>query len=226
MKLTFVSTRGRQSPNISQRSSSVGSDMNVSATFSLFNPGDWWETSSPEEVADLFNSFFIAQAHKQQMVLFPIFVKLDKKKKSIYFHIIWRVGGGGVVGDFSFVRLRKVALIKACCLPESGAFTAPQRCQSRCQPWWPCPFQKASSQEGLLWPFADATPSSRLMNWLSGRCQCVCALGEGVLVTGGNPSYGILPVATIVTVLQGTWGAAGPRSSPDPHTAVTPLETQ
>lgn len=81
--------------------------MNVSATFSLFNPGDWWETSSPEEVADLFNSFFIAQAHKQQMVLFPIFVKLDKKKKSIYFHIIWRGrwwwGGGG----FLFCQVEK-----------------------------------------------------------------------------------------------------------------------
>ena len=60
--------------------------------------------------------------------------------------------------------------------------------------------------EGLLWPFADATLFQRLMNWLSGCCQCVCVLGEGVLVTGGNPSYGILPGATIVTVLQGAWG--------------------
>lgn len=51
--------------------------------------------------------FFIAQAHKQQMVLFPIFVKLDKKKKSIYFHIIWRGrwwwGGGG----FLFCQVEK-----------------------------------------------------------------------------------------------------------------------
>ncbi len=66
----------------------------------------------------------------------------------------------------------------------------------------------------------------RLMNWLWGCCQCVCALGEGVPVTGGNPSYGIRPGATIVAVLQGALGAGGPGSSSDPHTAVTPLETQ
>lgn len=33
VKLACISTRGRQSPNISQRSSSVGSDTSVSATF-------------------------------------------------------------------------------------------------------------------------------------------------------------------------------------------------
>jgi len=49
-----------------------------------------------------------------------------------------------------------------------------------------------------------------LMNWLCGCCQCVCALGEGVPVTGGNPSYGIRPGATIVAVLQGAWGLVAP----------------
>lgn len=50
----------------------------------------------------------------------------------------------------------------------------------------------------------------RLMNWLCGCCQCVCALGEGVPDTGGNPSYGIRPGAAIVAVLQGALGAGGP----------------
>ncbi|KAG7520670.1 hypothetical protein JOB18_033844 [Solea senegalensis] len=66
----------------------------------------------------------------------------------------------------------------------------------------------------------------RLMKLLWGCCQCVCALGEGVPVTGGNPNYGILPGAAIVAGLQGALGAGGPGSSSDPHTAVTPLETQ
>lgn len=61
---------------------------------------------------------------------------------------------------------------------------------------------------------------------MSGCCQCVCALDEGVPVTGGNPSYGGRPGATIVAVLQGAPGAGGPGSCSDPHTAVTPLETQ
>lgn len=78
----------------------------------------------------------------------------------------------------------------------------------------------------LLWPFCGCHSLQRLMNWLWGCCQCVCALGEGVPVTGGNPSYGIRPGATIVAVLQGALGAGGPGSSSDPHTAVTPLETQ
>lgn len=70
---------------------------------------------------------FIARAHNQQMLLLPIFVKLDKKKNNLFiFTLYGGVGGGGgggggglggsgggVVGDFSFVRLRKVALIKA-----------------------------------------------------------------------------------------------------------------
>lgn len=74
--------------------------------------------------------------------------------------------------------------------------------------------------------FSNCHSLQRLMNWLWGCCQCVCALGEGVPVTGGNPSYGICPGATIVAVLQGALGAGGPGSSSDPHTAVTPLETQ
>lgn len=74
--------------------------------------------------------------------------------------------------------------------------------------------------------FCSCHSLQRLMNWLWGCCQCVCALGEGVPVTGGNPSYGIRPGATIVAVLQGALGAGGPGSSSDPHTAVTPLETQ
>ena len=37
VKLTFVATRERQSPSISQRSSSVGSDMNLSATLHAFS---------------------------------------------------------------------------------------------------------------------------------------------------------------------------------------------
>lgn len=61
---------------------------------------------------------------------------------------------------------------------------------------------------------------------MSGCCQYVCALDEGVPVTGGNPSYGDRPGATIVAVLQGAPGAGGPGSCSDPHTAVTPLETQ
>lgn len=74
--------------------------------------------------------------------------------------------------------------------------------------------------------FCSCHSLQRLMNWLWGCCQCVCALGEGVPVTGGNPSYGIWPGATIVVVLQGALGAGGPKSRSDPHTAVTPLETQ
>lgn len=74
--------------------------------------------------------------------------------------------------------------------------------------------------------FCSCHSLQRLMNWLWGCCQCVCALGEGVPVTSGNPSYGIRPGATIVAVLQGAKGAGGPGSSSDSHTAVTPLETQ
>lgn len=108
---------------------------------------------------------------------------------------------------------------------EFGTFTAPLWCWSQCQPWWPCPFQRRA-----LWvpavAFCRCHSLQKLMNWLSGCCQCVCALGEGVPVTGGNPSYGIRPGATIVAVLQGALGAGGSRSSSNPHTAVTPLETQ
>lgn len=75
--------------------------------------------------------------------------------------------------------------------------------------------------------FCNDHSLQRLMNWLCGCCQCVCALGEGVPVTGGNPSYGIRPGAAIVAVLQGAPGGAGDSgSSSDSHTAVTPLETQ
>lgn len=65
----------------------------------------------------------------------------------------------------------------------------------------------------------------RLMNWLHHCCQWVCALGEGAPVTGGNPSYGTRHGAAIMSGLQGAIGAGNPGSSPDPHTAVTPLET-
>lgn len=100
----------------------------------------------------------------------------------------------------------------------SGSFTTRRRCRSRRRPRWPCPLPAVA--------FCRCHSLQRLMNWLSGCCQCVCALDEGVPVTGGNPSYGGRPGATIVAVLQGALGAGGPGSSPDPHTAVTPLETQ
>lgn len=131
-------------------------------------------------------------------------------------------------GWFSFVRSRKVVEIRpddSMVSAESGSFTTPPWCHSQCQPWWPCPFQSRCLGVPAV-AFCRCHSLQRLMNWLSGCCQCVCALGEGVPVTGGNPSYGSHPGATIVAILQGALGAGGPRRSTDPHTAVTPLETQ
>lgn len=86
--------------------------------------------------------------------------------------------------------------------------------------WWSWPGW------GVGWPgFSGRRSHHRLMNWLHHCCQWVCALGEGAPVTGGNPSYGTRHGAAIMSGLQGAIGADNPGSSPDPHTAVTPLET-
>lgn len=83
----------------------------------------------------------------------------------------------------------------------------------------------------LCWPRSGcgvgwAGPAHhRLMNWLRRCCQWVCALGEGAPVTAGNPSYGTRRGAAIMSVQQEAIGAGDPWRSPDPHTAVTPLET-
>lgn len=86
--------------------------------------------------------------------------------------------------------------------------------------WWSWPGC------GVGWPgFSICGSHHTLMNWLLHCCQWVCALGEGAPVTGGNPSYGTRHGAAIMIGLQGAIGADNPGSSPDPHTAVTPLET-
>lgn len=87
----------------------------------------------------------------------------------------------------------------------SGSFITPQWCQS----WWPCALQSRALGVPAV-AFCRCHSLQRLMSWLSGCCQCVCALCEGVPVTGGNPSYGICPGATIVTILQGALGAWTP----------------
>lgn len=74
-----------------------------------------------------------------------------------------------------------------------------------------CPVQRPNCEKCLLQPFFSFHSLQRLMNWLCGCCQCVCAPGEGVLVTDGNPSYGIHPGVTIVADLQGALGACWPR---------------
>lgn len=83
-------------------------------------------------------------------------------------------------------------------------------CQPQRPPWWPCPFQD-KLWGWLLWPFCGCLSLKRLMNWLQGCCQCVCALGEGVPVTGGNPSYGIRPGAAYCGRPAGGPGGWWPR---------------
>lgn len=104
---------------------------------------------------------------------------------------------------------------------ESGGFTSP----TWRQPWWPCPFQ--GEQWGWLrWPFAVAT---LFRNW-----WIDCGAAASVSVPWAKASrlrVGIPAMASALGLLLwqtrgGPWGLVAPGAAPNPHTAVTPLETQ
>lgn len=95
---------------------------------------------------------------------------------------------------------------------ESGSFTTLTTrlwCQSLCQPWWPCPFQKELC-ECLLWPFADATPFRDW--WID------CRAAASVSVPWAKASrlrVGIPAMASALGLLlwpscRGPWGLVAP----------------
>lgn len=100
-----------------------------------------------------------------------------------------------------------------CSVCRVWPFTWPLLCPPPCRSWWPCPVlsRGQTGRSACCGPFFSSFHSlQRLMNWLCGCCQCVCAPGEGVPVTGGNPSYGIHPGVAIVADLQGALGGCWP----------------
>lgn len=93
------------------------------------------------------------------------------------------------------------------------------------RPGGPVPFQ-GKPWGWLLWPFAIATPFRDWWIDCGAAASVSVPWAKASRLRVGIPAMASALGATIVVVLQGALGAGGPGSSSDPHTAVTPLETQ
>lgn len=179
-----------------------------------------------------FNSFFfIAQTQKQQMVLLHIFVWNWAQKVFIFilYGEVGGGGGGGVVGDFSFVRLRKVAFNKGLMPARVWRFHSATVVSVSVSALVALSLPKSQLSGGPAVAFCRCHSLPKIDELIVGLLPvCLCpgrrCPGYGWESQLWHPPWGYY----CNRPTGGLWGggAAGPRRSPDPHTAVTPLETK
>lgn len=108
-------------------------------------------------------------------------------------------------------------------------FIWPSWCPPPCQSWWPCPAAKLWEVPAVAFWFCFFLVSTPIRDWW---IDCVAAASVSVPrakvsrlrvgIPAMAPTLGLL----LLPACRGPWGAGGPGTRSDSHTAVTPLETQ